>query len=191
MRSYREWWHVGNHTSNGEPRVSKLVGLPFPAQLAYRSRMVGDQVEQTERAWPDPDRGPWRLILWWARDDGRLHVTGLKLEPIEAGRDTILTTSTLRDLRLSEVAAEERMKLARQPVEARSPEVVLAGMRPGTARRLTLAAQIYREAWEAGGNPRQAVAERMNVSPGAAANLISRARAAGLLPPTSSGVPMG
>lgn len=147
--------------------------------------------ERTERRWPDPDSGPWLLTLLWQRHDGRPEVAGLHLTPLDPANRAVVTTSLLRDLRLAELAAEERMKLAHEPAPPKDPEVVLAGMRPATARRLALAAEIYREAWSRGAAPRKEVAARLNVTPAAAANLITRARSVGLLPPTSAGVPSG
>lgn len=75
------------------------------------------------------------------------------------------------------------------PEELDEKRAQLARMRPATRKRLETAARMYRAAWRLNRNPTQAVVDGMNISPSAAANLISRARAVNLLPPTSSGVP--
>lgn len=48
-------------------------------------------------------------------------------------------------------------------------------------------ADVYRRAWGNNENPTQAVADHFVISPSAAAKRVARARAAGLLPPTSRG----
>jgi hypothetical protein len=71
------------------------------------------------------------------------------------------------------------------------PQPQVAMMRKSAADRLRTAADIYRAALRDGRKPTKAVAEHFGITPGGASNLISRARTAGLLPPTSAGVPMG
>lgn len=138
---------------------------------------------------------------------GTPHLADL-VRDVKPKTGTPLTTTTLRALRLSELLAEDRMRTER--VEEYGPDVAQAftarvtqqfeeglheglaakprqvgdpgRMRPSTLRRMKLAAEMYREAWEAGESATKVVAERMNISYPAAANLVSRARAAGLLP---------
>jgi hypothetical protein len=117
-------------------------------------------------------------------------VRGMELEPVDPNGPS-LTTSLIRDMRLAEIAAEERTKLPRVDAPRRSTAEVVKGMRPATVRRLRTVAGVYQESWTRGGKPVQAVAEALNITSTAAAKLVARARAAGLLPPTSPGVPMG
>jgi hypothetical protein len=156
-----------------------------------RSQTVFDEL--TERLWPDPAQGPYRLTLYWLRRNGRPEVVGMQLlaqGPDEAKHLTLMT-STLRDVKIAEIAAEERERLEHIPASKPEPEVLLAGMRPATVKRLARVAEIYQEAWRAGENPTKAVARRMNTTAPAAGNLVKRARDAGFLPPTSAGKPQG
>jgi hypothetical protein len=57
--------------------------------------------------------------------------------------------------------------------------------------RLKVAADIYQQARRDNKPPTKAVAEHFGITPGGASNLVARARAAGLLPPTSRGVAVG
>lgn len=154
---------------------------------------TGHDGETTERRWPDPQEGPWRLTLYWTRRNGRPVPVGMQLVAESDAEAEYLTlmTSTLRDVRIAEIVAEDRELLQHQPERKLTPELKIAGMRPSTVRRLHRAADIYQTAWQAGEPPTQAVARRMNLTTAAAANLVRRAREAGLLPPTSAGVPQG
>lgn len=149
--------------------------------------------ERTERLWPNPDDGPWRLTLFWERRNARPEPVGIQLVlgEWEHGKSSMLTltTSTLREVRVAEIVAEERERLAHMPVPRPTPDVVVAGMRPATRRRLERVAEVYQEAWRAGEPPTKEVARRLNVTAPAAGNLVRRAREAGFLPPTSAGVP--
>ncbi|MET0417290.1 MAG: hypothetical protein ABW022_14860 [Actinoplanes sp.] len=157
--------------------------------------MAGERSDEetTSRRWPDPDEGPWLLTLRWARRNGRPVPVGMSLEPAtsEAAESVVLMTSTLRDLRIAEVVIEDREQLKYIPASKPEPELQIAGMRQSTVRRLKRTAEIYMAAWSAGEPPTQTVAQRMNITHPAAANLVRRAREAGLLPPTSAGVPQG
>lgn len=62
-----------------------------------------------------------------------------------------------------------------------------AGVALAPSDALAEVAAIYMAAWQARENPTQAVAERVGLSRSAAAKRVARARAAGLLPPTSKG----
>lgn len=150
----------------------------------------GAPVEETRRRWPDPDNGPYLLTLRWTRRSGRPEVTGLHLD-LEDTEGPALKTAMMRDLKLGEIMIEDREKLEHVPQVKPPSEVVVAGMRPATVRRLQKAADVYLQAWRAGERPTKEVARRMNLTPAAATNLVRRAREAGFLPATSSGVPQG
>lgn len=162
---------------------------------AYGPRMAGlpDFDETTQRRWPDDETGPWLLTIYWARRNGRPFAAGMQLVPVDAdaAEQVTLMTSTLRDLRIAEIIIEDREQLKHEPEPVPAPELQIAGMRDSTVRRLRRTAEIYLDAWRAGDPPTQAVARRMNLTQNAAANLVRRAREAGLLPPTSAGVPQG
>lgn len=148
--------------------------------------------ERTERLWPNPDDGPWRLSLYWQRRAGRPEPVGLRIVLVEGPAEAkllTLMTSTLREVKVAEIVAEERERLAHVPAPRPTPDVVVAGMRPATRRRLERVAEVYQEAWRAGEPPTKEVARRLNVTAPAAGNLVRRAREAGFLPPTSAGVP--
>lgn len=150
----------------------------------------GARVEQTQRRWPDPESGPYLVTLNWARKDGRPFVSGLHVDPL--GDDPApVTTSLLRDLKLAEIMIEDREQLDHIPQVKPAANVVIEGMRPATVARLQRAAHIYMQAWRAGERPTKEVGRRMNLTPAAAANVVRRAREAGLLPKTQSGVPQG
>lgn len=155
--------------------------------------------------WPDRDEGPWLIDFEFQLIAGRAECVGIQLtsarppgaQSWQAGGKLPevgipLTTSVLRGLRLSEMVTEIRetnaqlAALINEQDEAQAFAAPL-GMRPATARRLQRVTKVYRAAWDRGHQPTQAVAKRLNVSSGAAASLVSRARAAGLLPPTSPG----
>lgn len=166
---------------------------PYGANVPGIGRTPANFDETTERRWPDPEKGPYRLTLFWRRRNGRPEQVGLQLLP-DAGREEeapVLTTSALRDLKIAEIAAEDREGLPYIAPAPPQPEVVAEGMRPATLRRLTRAADVYQAAWRVGEPPTRAVAMKMNLSESAAANLVRRARLAGLLPPTTGGVPQG
>lgn len=149
--------------------------------------------ETTQRRWPDDETGPWQLTIYWTRRNGRPFAAGMQLLPVdsEATEQVTLMTSTLRDLRIAEIIIEDREQLKREPEPASVPELRITGMRESTVRRLRRTAEIYLDAWKGGDPPTQAVARRMNLTQNAAANLVRRAREAGLLPPTSAGIPQG
>lgn len=147
-------------------------------------------MEETHRRWPDPEDGPFKLTLRWSRVDGRPYVAGFHLDPVSTEAPPV-TTSLLRDLRLSEIMIEDREQLEHIPQVKPPAGLAIEGMRPATVKRLQRAAEIYLKAWQAGERPTKEVGRRMNLSPAAAANLVRRAREVGLLPPTSAGVSQG
>lgn len=68
-----------------------------------------DWLEPSEVLWPDPEVGPWRVVLSWSQQEGRVECTGLSLALI--GGHGSITTRLLRDLRVAERitrAREER-----------------------------------------------------------------------------------
>jgi hypothetical protein len=166
-------------------------------------------VEVTSELWPDRLEGPFLLTLVWQEVDGRAEVVGMELNSVRSealkrsrfaeslsDTGTPLTTTMLRNLKLSEIAADTRTSLEflhrevlRQPTKAAAYDLG-SSMRPATVKRLREVADAYRRAWARGQHPTKAVAKRLNVTDAAAANLVSRARSIGLLPPTSPGVPL-
>ena len=149
--------------------------------------------ELSERLWPDEERGPWLLILYWRRRKGRPIPVGhtlIAMDQDEADRLTLMT-STLRDLKIAEIASEERERLDYMPPPPVAPAEIVAGMRPKTLAKLRRVAEIYQEAWGRGENPTKEVARQLNTSAASAGNLVLRTREAGLLPPTSAGKPQG
>jgi hypothetical protein len=171
-------------------------------------------VEPTHELWPDPRRGPFLLTLLWQEVGGRAECVGLELNSVrpEALRrnapsdlasmaeplsetGTPLTTTLLRSLKLSEITADvrESLEFLHREITGEGRKAAAYGapaaMRPATEKRLKRVAEIYREAWRQGKSPVKAVAKRLKVSDSAANSLVYRARSAGLLPPTSAGVP--
>jgi hypothetical protein len=133
----------------------------------------------TEHHWPSPTVGPWTVTLKWQRVDGRPECVGVAIAT--AFPEVLVTASILRKLPLADWIAEDRSALA--------PQVpAIGGLRKSTAERLTAVAKLYEQAVQDGKPPTKAVAEHYGITPGGAANLVSRARAHGLLPPTSPGV---
>jgi hypothetical protein len=150
----------------------------------------GAPVETTRRRWPDPDKGPYMLTLYWSRATGRPQVAGMHIDP-DAGDAPALTTSLMRELKLAEIMIEDREKLDHIEQPKPRSDLRVAGMRPSTVRRLERAAGLYLAAWHQGVPPTKEVARRMNLSQAAAANLVRRAREVGMLPATAPGVPQG
>lgn len=174
----------------------------------------GDHLIPTTRLWPDKETGPWVLVFHWQVLNGRAECIGMDMvsslpdEEIDrrfGGRSVVslpaigtpLRTSTLRSMNLAEILAEERVR-ANEFWDNRFgdpsmgvPYVAPREMRPATIRRLQRVAEVYREAWREGRPPTKEVAKQLGVTVAAASGLVSRARAAGFLPPTSPGVPSG
>jgi hypothetical protein len=133
----------------------------------------------TEHKWPDVAAGPWLVTLTWHIVDGRPECAGLT---IEGGNDGVLTAGVLRKLPVADWIAEDRVRML-----PRSQPTV--GLRKSTVERLRAAADVYQRAIADGRPPTKAVAEHYGITHGGASNLVARARTAGLLPPTSPGVP--
>ncbi|MFG2046058.1 hypothetical protein ACGFIW_01340 [Micromonospora sp. NPDC048935] len=134
----------------------------------------------TQHQWPDPEDGPWLATLAWQVIDGRPECTGLTL----AADGRMLTASVVRKIPVADWIAEDRARLA-------PTQPAIGGLRASTVERLKTAAEVYQRAKSEGLPPTKAVAAHYGISHGGASNLISRARSAGLLPPTSPGVSTG
>jgi hypothetical protein len=157
------------------------------------------EIRMTTRRWPDAS-GPWKLVFRWAEVGGRFECVGLDMHAVGRQPDP-LTTSTLRSVNLAALIDEQRPRLRRRKVSARSAslspkpedEQTRRG-RPPTygADHFVQVAQIYAEAWDRSENPTRAVAEWGDVSQSTAAKWVYRARHQfGLLGPTSRGTPGG
>lgn len=171
----------------------------------------GREIVAAPVLWPDPDSGPWLVFLRLQVIRGRLECVGINLTSArpegewcdlsERMPDTArpITTAVLRSLHLSDLIAEKREQLAAVVREVdgdagrvgqvfgTAPRRV---MRESTRKRLERVAEVYREAWQAGSPPVKTVAERLGITEASASSYVARARAAGLLPATSPGVPV-
>lgn len=166
----------------------------------------------TTRRWPNPDTGPWAITLHWQVVAGRPEAVAVDiasaLPPGEQTRrygtpDLLpadgqpLRTGTLRGLNLATILAEERVRAAavlRERGQRPTPPdtAPVEGMRDATRRQLEQAAAVYRQAIADGrDDPNRAVAEHLGISQAAAGKRVQRARAAGMLPPTTPGVSAG
>jgi hypothetical protein len=134
----------------------------------------------TQHRWPDLQRGPWTVTLHWQIIDGRPECCGMDI----SAEGDILTVSLLRKMPIADWIAADRAAMAPRPAST-------AGLRQSTIDRLTVTAEVYQQARRDGQHPAKAVAEHFGISAGGASNLVARARAVGLLPPTSPGVPTG
>jgi hypothetical protein len=126
----------------------------------------------------------------WAMVDGRPECVGVTVISYATGSGKtesllrVLNSSLLRQVPLADFIAEDRAEMS-PPVEA------TAGMRKSAADRLREAAEVYHAAVRDKNPPTKAVAAHFGISSGGASNLVARARAAGLLPPTSPGKAAG
>jgi hypothetical protein len=126
----------------------------------------------------------------WAKVDGRPECVGVTVFPRAASSGEteavlqILQASLLRQIPIADWIAQDRAAMA-PAVEA------TAGMRQSAVDRLREATEVYQAAVRHGMPPTKAVAARFGISSGGASNLVARARAAGLLPPTSPGKAAG
>ncbi len=156
--------------------------------MPYTDLPEGSPLPATFRLWPDGQSGPWKVTLEWAIADGRPECVGYSVRRADSRGESpmILTASTVRGVKLAEMIAEDRAGMTDlvrvEPV---------GHLRRSTAGRFREAADVYQAAVRAGRHPTKAVAEHFGIRQGNASNLVSRARAAGFLPPTSAGVPMG
>lgn len=167
--------------------LARRLQSPTVGVVPTHNPPEGSPLPETSRLWPDPGIGPWRVTLAWAVVDGRPECVACHIHPAhDSGPPTVLTASVVRNLKLAEMIAEDRVRMA-----ADAPDVPGRGLRRSTAERLRQAAEVYRAAARDGRPPTKAVAEHFGIKQGNASNLVARARAAGFLPPTSSGVPLG
>jgi hypothetical protein len=148
-----------------------------------RSQTNSDEPLRTEHNWPDAERGPWKVGMRWQLLDGRPECVEVVISHAGGPAEPVPAT-LLRQLPIGDFIAADRAELA-PPVEA------VSGMRKSAADRLRLAVNVYQEALTDGRKPTKAVAEYFGISQGGASNLVARARAAGLLPPTSAGKAAG
>lgn len=168
------------------------------------------RLPSSERLWPDFEKGPWLLHFDWCAIEGRAECVGFAITsvvpeghrpgelvpPQDAAQR--LSAQQLRDVPLGALVDEERPEWAAGWRALGLNDVADAFAAPRGRRhphdppeRLRRAAAIYREAFSAGQPPTKAVEEALVISRSAAGKLVARARAAGLLPPTSQGRPRG
>jgi hypothetical protein len=164
------------------------------AEVGGRAECVGMELRSYRRdylsgkMWPLPrSDGPqpissevWRRVPMSIIDDGRAgHADFL---------DVVARTERPRHPEsLEEIRAVR--KLFTEPGGRGRKLVGENGHVLSAVQALTEVAAIYREAWRAGLNPTQAVAEALSLSRSAAAKRVRRARDAGLLPETTRGRP--
>lgn len=195
--------------------------MSTPWQLAYGVAVPhpnpnripdGEHLPATSRLWPDEKTGPWLLTFHWQVLSGRAECVALDLASAlppdvlaerfadfaalpQAGQP--VTTSLLRSLPLAQLVQEERVKADEIFAEKLGDRELgatykrPAAMRATTERRLRKTADVYRGAWRRGEPPVKAVAKNLKVTDAAATKLVSRARSAGFLPPTTPGAPAG
>lgn len=138
--------------------------------------------------WPDRD-GPWKIAVDWKVINGRIEPVGIHLTPVGKGQP--VTSAVLRDPRIPAFIRRNRARMMEE-VQARAGR---PGVRRDTFARMQEAARVYKAAYEAAyragrkPTPTKAVAEHFGISPRSASSLVYRARAAGLLLPTSPGAP--
>lgn len=162
----------------------------------------GEHLADTYRLWPDPEVGPWFMTFHWQSLNGRAECIGVGIIssiPRDSLRDTSpiaealpeigqpLRAITLREIKVAELVFDERLNADHLSIPAAVRPVVETpptALRSATYGKLQLVADVYEKA-RADGRvpPNQAVADKLKISIGAAANLASRARKAGLLPP--------
>lgn len=161
---------------------SPLVCCPSVKGVARRDRE--DDPFAEGRVYPSTVDavGPVQVTLDWKVFDGRIECVGIHItseQPIPAG--------AVRDVKIGERIRKRRAEITARATKRATPGH--GGMRRSTRARLEEAARIYQEAFVAGGKPAKAVAEHFGLTAGGASNLVARARAVGLLPPTSPGAP--
>ena len=128
----------------------------------------------------------------------RWDLVGVRVEPLDPDDPAPLTTTDLRRIAPTQLAAAFARKVGPPPrtsqrVDLRSlggdgPDRKRAGRRPyWNAARLTEVARIYTAAYDRGDHPTQAVARRKRISRPLAAKLVARCRLVGLLPKTRPG----
>lgn len=171
--------------------------------------MAGEVPPGTEIStdlWPDDERGPWRLRTLYFPVGGRLELGELHLVPLDRQAAVPLTSTVLRQLVPSRMAAKHRpasVALKRllvehsnldpndpatqrfiDPWKERDPAARWSDQLPNIAR-------VYADAWRRGEPPAKAVAERFHVSRSLAGKLVHQCRRRGLLPATTRGKAQG
>jgi hypothetical protein len=86
---------------------------------------LGDDFPSTNALWPDPERGPWHLRLYWGEIDGRVECVGVEMKSAptaeDEGRSTApgwqpdprpLRSTDLRRLPLATIVEETRQSQA-------------------------------------------------------------------------------
>lgn len=164
--------------------------------------------------WQDPDGNVWDVVTEWAEVDGRAECVGLTLRSYhfdgEVGGRRLLRVRPTRKAAIQPVTStiwrafnaagfieQRRRVMAEGTGTMRKHEKFRAPRRRGLTGAdgnplppmdaLEAVARVYTDASNAGRNPTKAVAEAFTLSDSAAAKRVSRARAAGLLPPTTAG----
>lgn len=167
-----------------------------------------NHLPSSERLWPDFEQGPWLLHFDWCAIEGRAECVGFAITSVvpeghrpgelvpPAGSVRRLSAQQIRDVPLGALVEEERPEWAAGWRALGQDDIAGAFAAPRGRRhphdspdRLRQAAEVYRQAFAAGQPPTKAVEEALVISRSGAGKLVARARAAGLLPPTSQGRP--
>lgn len=181
--------------------------------------------------WPDPDRGPWHVRVWWRPQHGAAVPVGIEITSwVDPHEDREFREALGRvlpqaddDVEFPAIGSQFMKSLPVGQLFALTREALLEvigldappdgwdghdfdtnqailreeyepafrnGPRSGRdlgADHYRAVAQVYSDAARAGRPPTKAVAERFTLSTSAAAKQVARARARGLLPPTTRG----
>lgn len=159
----------------------------------------GVDLPATLHLYPDADSGPWLLVLFWRVLHGRAECIGMELTsaqvadapermPHRPEDAQPLTAVLLRGIRFGELIAKDREAMAGMLVPEEARTYTAPPMRPTTVAKLREVARVYLAAGQAGESPTKAVAKVLGISDTYASVLVTRARAAHLLPPTTPGV---
>ncbi len=154
-------------------------------------RYLGEQVGE----WTDGEGRPWRIRYVWAELNGAAECIGIellsgvpigdKVQRVKRRSPVIpVDSAVLRSLPIGRLVREARSRWVGLEVETDDGSVVPGGDPAFEVGSLEQVAHIYRTAPEA---PTQAVARALKITPSAAAKRVARARAQGLLPPTTPG----
>ncbi len=176
-----DWTAVLWPDSERGPWLIRLLWAP----VVGRVECVGVEVRsyrETDEDWP-PE------LPRWDEDPPPLTTSLLRGVPLH----TIVT-----DIRRQEAAGSRELGqwMSDQPefADAAAQDGIRRAMAAwdlprGAPEMLNETARVYSAAWRRGEAPTKAVAARFVISESAAAKRVSRARAAGLLPPTTRGRP--
>jgi hypothetical protein len=154
-----------------------------------------DPIGVSETTWQDPDGHTWELRFYWAEVDNQAACIGFDVRtgstPVRA--EPVRRLPVGRLMREAAAASDDIERWSRERarrVPAAGEAVPLARQRYWTRERLADVARVYAEN-AAGGRPTKAIEERFHVAYPTAAKLVRRARAEGLLGPTTAGVAGG